>query len=388
MKKALLAALFLASACGGSDSPVTPTPITCTYSVPTSTLQVPVTGQTFALSLDTTESCTWTATPSAPWISVTPASGGGATTVTVTVAANDATSDRSAQVAIAGKTVAIVQAGRTITPCSYALQSTSSTVGADGGKGHVTMQTGGGCTWTASSTSSWLTIRTASGSGPGDIEYEVAPYAGTEQRSAQIVAGTASFTVRQDPPPAAPCSYGVDPTGAMLHWHGSSSDGMEVRLTTAGHCSWTVSSDTAWLELLTASSGSGSTAMRVRVNSYTNESTRSAPLMIRWPTSTAGQNVWVTQEGCRYALSVHVDNVPSSGGRRRVSVFGDPVTVDCMIGCPWTIVNVAPWIHISGSTSRAGDDDFFYDVEANTTGTSRTATIVVGPLTMTVVQGG
>jgi len=126
----------------------------------------------------------------------------------------------------------------------------------------------------------------------------------------------------------------------------------------------------------------------VRVNSYTNETTRSAPLMIRWPTSTAGQNVWVTQEGCRYALSVHVDNVPSSGGRRRVSVFGDPVTVDCMIGCPWTIVNVAPWIHISGSTSRAGDDDFFYDVEANTTGTSRTATIVVGPLTMTVVQGG
>ena len=213
-------------------------------------------------------------------------------------------------------------------------------------------------------------------------------YTGTEQRAAQIVAGTASFTVRQDPPPSAPCTYGVDPTSVLLHWHGVAGDGMDVRLTTLGHCSWTASSGAAWVELLTPPSGTGSAAMRVRINAYTNEATRSAPLMIRWPTPTAGQNVSITQEGCRYALSVRTDTVPAAGGRRRVSVFGDPVTVDCMVGCPWTIVSVAPWIHVSGSTSRAGDDDFFYDVDANTTGTQRTATMTVGPLTLTVIQEG
>jgi hypothetical protein len=70
-----------------------------------------------------------------------------------------------------------------------------------------------------------------------------------------------------------------------------------------------------------------------------------------------------------------------------VSVFGTPVTVDCMVGCPWAITNVAPWVHISGATTRAGDDDVFYDVDANTTGSQRTAVIAIGPLTLTVVQG-
>lgn len=387
MKRVLVAALLLAAACGAGNSLVTPTPITCTYSVPTSAVQIAASGQTFVIPIETSASCTWTATPSASWISLSPASGGGATSLTVTVAPNDATSERTAQITVAGKTVPVVQAGRAATPCSYALQSPSSTFGADGGKGSVAMQTGAGCAWTASSTASWITIRTASGSGSGTIDYEVSAFTGTDQRSAQIVAGTASFTVRQDPPPSASCTYSVDPTNAVLHWHGSAGDGMDVQLTTLGHCPWTASSGASWVELLTASSGTGSAAMRVRVNVYTSETPRSATLMIRWPTPTAGQNVSITQSGCRYAISLSTDNVPAAGGRRRVSVFGDPATVDCMIGCPWAIANVAPWVHVSGSTTRAGDDDVFYDVDQNTTGYQRTAVIAIGPVTLTVVQG-
>jgi hypothetical protein len=384
---ALVAGLLLAAACGGGDSPVTPTPITCSYSVPTATVQVAASGQSFVVPVDTTASCAWTATPSAPWISVAPASSTGAASVTVTIAANDATNERAADITIAGKVVPVRQAGRSVTPCTYALHSTSSTLGADGGKARVTVDTAAGCAWTASSTVSWIAIRTVSGSGPGDIEYEVPAYTGTEQRSGQIVAGTASFTVRQDPP-SAPCTYGVDPTSVVLHWHGAEGDGMEVRLTTLGHCSWTASPGAPWVELLTAASGTGPATMRVRVNAYTNEATRSAPLMIRWPTPTAGQNVSITQSGCRYALGPNPDNVTATGGRRSVSVFGDPATVDCMVGCPWTISNVPGWIHVSGSTTRAGDDVVFYDVDANTTGATRTGTMTIGPLTLTVVQGG
>jgi hypothetical protein len=388
MRKALAVAFCLAAACGGGDSPVSPTPVTCTYAVPTATLDVPSAGQTFVLKVDTGSACAWTATPSAPWITVVPSSGSGGADVTVTVAANDATAERTAQIAIGGQTVPVRQAARaTTTPCAYALVSSSSTFGPEGGKGHVSVETAAGCPWNASSSASWLALRVASGSGPGDVEYEVAVHDGTTQREARIVVGEASFTVKQDPPVIGACTYAVDPTSTQLHWHGSPGDGMDVHLTTAGQCSWTAASGASWIELLTAGSGTGPATMRIRVGAYTSETTRSAPLMIRWPTPTAGQNVFITQEGCYYAISVHTDNVPAAGGRRRVSVYGDPVSVTCMIGCPWNVVTSTSWIHIAGSTSRAGDDDVFYDVDANVTGATRTGTLTIGGLVLTVVQG-
>ena len=141
------------------------------------------------------------------------------------------------------------------------------------------------------------------------------------------------------------------------------------------------------MELLTAPGGAGSATMRVRVGAYTEQQTRRAPLELRWPAATAGQNVWITQEGCAYAISITSDSVPAAGGRRRVSVFGTPVSVDCAIGCPWTVTANASWIHVPGSTSRAGDDDLFFDVDPNTTGAPRSGTLTIAGRTLVVNQG-
>jgi hypothetical protein len=164
-------------------------------------------------------------------------------------------------------------------------------------------------------------------------------------------------------------------------------EGFEVRLATAAQCAWTAAAGASWMELLTASGGAGSALMRVRVGAYTEQQTRRAPLEIRWPSATAGQNVWITQEGCYYAISLTSDSVPAAGGRRRVSVFGTPVSVDCSLGCPWTVATNASWIHVPGSGSRAGDDDVFFDVDANTTGAPRTGSLTIAGRTLVVNQG-
>lgn len=173
--------------------------------------------------------------------------------------------------------------------CAYALESGSSTFGAEGGKGRVSVRTNVACAWTARSDFPWITLRVASGTGPGDIEYDVAPDAGTDQRQAAISVEQASFPVRQDPPSPTSCSYNVDPTSTSLHWHGAVGEGFDVRLATAAHCTWTTAAAASWIELLTAPGGTGSTVMRVRVGAYTEQQTRRAPLEIRWPTATAGQ---------------------------------------------------------------------------------------------------
>jgi hypothetical protein len=383
-----VAALAAAAACGGSKNPVTPTPVTCTYALSMTSAQIPAGGQSITVHVDTGATCAWavTASPSG-WMTFSAPSGTGPADVVVTVAPNTATAERTGTVTIAQKDIAVRQSGRTAAQCVYVLESGSSTFGADGGEGRLNVQTAAGCAWTARSLATWITILAGTGNGPGVIDYEVARYDGTQQRDTRIVIDDASFTIRQDPPSAAPCTYGVDPTSTLLHWHGAVGDGFAVNLSTSTSCSWTAASGAPWIELLTTGSGSGPATMKVRVGAYTQETTRSAPLMIRWPTATAGQNVWVTQEGCYYAISVKTDTAAASGGRRRLSVFGTPVTTSCMLGCPWEARSNAPWLHVVGATSRAGDDDLSYDVDVNTTGAPRTGTLTIAGLTLTVTQG-
>ena len=384
------AALCLVLAACGDKSPTAPTPppATCTYTLSAATAQADAAGQSISVHVDTAASCAWTARAAAAWVTVSPASGSGPADVVMTVAPNDLTAERSMTVTIADKDFTLRQRGKAAPSCSYALESGSSTFGADGGRGRVSVKTGIGCAWTARSESPWITLRVTSGTGPGEIEYDVAPFAGTAQRQTAIVVEQASFPVRQDPPAPASCSYAVDPTSVALHWHGAPGDGFETRLTTAPGCAWSATSGASWVELLTPAGGTGSAAMRIRIAAYTEQPTRRAPLEVRWPTATAGQNVWVTQEGCYYAISITTDAVPAGGGHRRVSVFATPVSVDCSLGCPWTVTANAAWIHVPGASSRAGDDELFFDVDPNLTGVPRSGTLTIAGRTLTVTQGG
>jgi hypothetical protein len=59
----------------------------------------------------------------------------------------------------------------------------------------------------------------------------------------------------------------------------------------------------------------------------------------------------------------------------------------CLFGCPWAATSNAPWIRVTSSMPRAGDDAFSYQVEPNT-GIARTGTITVAGRTHTVTQAG
>jgi hypothetical protein len=141
-----------------------------------------------------------------------------------------------------------------------------------------------------------------------------------------------------------------------------------------------------WLSILSGKSGSGSGSVIFGVGEYTSEATRRSPIMLRWPTASAGQNVWVAQEGCRYALSARAREFGPEGGRTYITVFGTPVSVDCAIGCPWSATTTASWIHITTPMPSAGDNEFFFNVDANTTGVDRVGVITAAGLTLTIAQ--
>jgi hypothetical protein len=82
--------------------------------------------------------------------------------------------------------------------CAYTLSATSATFAKTGGTGSVAVATSGGCTWSATSNSSWITITSGnSGNGNGVVTYQVAANTKKQNRTGTLTIAGRTFTVTQ-----------------------------------------------------------------------------------------------------------------------------------------------------------------------------------------------
>src|SRR5437762_1385836 len=128
----------------------------CTSATVTPTsVSVPSTGSTSAVSVITGTSCSWTAVSTVSWITVTSgATGSGIGQVNYTVDANTTTSARTGALIVAGVTVTFTQA---VGSCVYSVTPTSVSVGAIGSTSALSVTSGTSCSWTAVSNAAWIT---------------------------------------------------------------------------------------------------------------------------------------------------------------------------------------------------------------------------------------
>lgn len=385
---AVLACIAVAAFVGcGSETVVHPS---CTYTASANSTSFSAAGGGGVLTVSTTSACTWTATTDTAWISLGSTAGTGPATVAFSVAANGDTATRKASIAIAGQALAIAQDGRA--PCTYVVSPTTQAFTSTGATGSVTVTAGSDCSWTTVSGSAWLAVTSGqSGTGNGTVTFAVSANAGTGPRDTVLTVAGQGVAIRQDAPPPTPeppkpptvvCDYVVSPVDFQLHWHGGTS---QFTVSTSPGCSWTAASTQSWIGMST-SGGTGSATVMVTVPDLTADTTRQGAIQVRWPTPTAGQNVWFTQGGCRYGVSQSSASFTPAGGRSQVFVVTQPVSESCNIGCPWKAETSATWLHITSSMPRAGDDAFFYQVDANSSGTPRSAVITVAGQTLVVSQ--
>ena len=168
----------------------------CTYSVPTYQFIVSDGGYT-TIPVTASAGCPWTAVNDSNWMIITSgASGSGNGTIYLFVGANPSGNSRYGNITIGGQTHSILQYGAT---CTYSLTSTSSSVGAAGAAGAFNITTPDGCSWSATSNNSWLTVSApVSGSGNGTINYTTASNPGSQRTGTITVAGV-THTVTQLP---------------------------------------------------------------------------------------------------------------------------------------------------------------------------------------------
>ncbi len=83
------------------------------------------------------------------------------------------------------------------TPCNYSISPATQSFNTSGGAGTVNVTAGGGCSWTAASNVSWISVTSgASGSANGAVNFTVAANSGLERKGTLFVGGN-TFIVTQ-----------------------------------------------------------------------------------------------------------------------------------------------------------------------------------------------
>ena len=168
---------------------------TCTAPTISATSQsFTATGGTGSVTVTAGTGCSWSASSPQTWVTITSgATGSGTGSVGFSVAANTSTTARSLTLTIAGKSFTVSQAGAS---CSYTVSPTSLTAAGSTLTGTITVATQAGCTWSASSPVSWITV-SGSGSGNGTASFNLLANSTGATRSTTLTVAGKSVSVSQ-----------------------------------------------------------------------------------------------------------------------------------------------------------------------------------------------
>jgi len=179
----------------GHTLTVTQAAAACAFTVSPTSRTILGSGGSSSTSVTTTSGCGWTAASNSSWITITDgASRTGSGSVNFTVAPNQSGA-RSGSLTVAGQTVTISQ---NASSCTYSISPASRNVHAGGTTNSVQLTTITGCSWTASSDVSWVTVSPSSGGGSRAISYTVAANPSSAGRTARVTVGGQVHTVNQN----------------------------------------------------------------------------------------------------------------------------------------------------------------------------------------------
>ena len=275
-----------------------------------------------------------------------------------------------------------------------ALDRTSTYVGGREANWSIGVSTGTTCHWTAVSDSPWLVVKStvpASGIGAGSVQAQALTNSTGLFRVGHIAIGGVTYTVSQEslaatpPPPGVCASVVLDRTSRYV-------GGPEANWTIAvtaptSTCTWTASSDAAWLVVKgttpTPPAGAGTVAVRAITN--TTGLFRVGHFTIGGVVYTVSQESSAPPAGGPCS-SVTLDRTSYYAGANEANwtiAVTAPTTT-----CTWTAVSGAAWLVVKSTTPAppAGSGSIAVQAVKNTTGVFRTGAIAIGGKTFSVSQ--
>jgi hypothetical protein len=216
----------------------------------------------------------------------------------------------------------------------------------------------------------WITIPLgASGTGLGNVSYNVAANPDATSRTGTITISGATLTITQA---GIACNIALNPTSVVLTSAGTTAS---VTVMAPAGCPWSSSSNVPWVTVTSSGSGEGNGSVQYTVAPNSTSFTRLGTLTI------GGRGLLVSQAASSCSATLSSNGV--SVGPQAQSV-GVNVTVS--EDCAWTATSSVSWINVSGGASGSGTAAL--SIAENTGAGARSGTISIAGRAFTVNQSG
>jgi Putative binding domain, N-terminal len=284
----------------------------------------------------------------------------------------------------------------TTTPsCSFSVVQPTTTFGPEGGTGSapITLSAGTNCSWTATSSASFITFTTGSGTGSGTAAFTVAVNTGAERTSTLTIAGS-SITITQ--------RAAVPPATLAAPTPRSPSGGQDVELRPTLVVNNAAATGSVGTVTYRFEVSSDSTFPNDPARTITQDGVAQGSGTTSWPVprdltqggvyfwraratngtvTTAFSAVESFKAGgglCSIVLSPTSVSASASGGSTTITITTSSV-------CSWVSISNDPFIVLTSPSSGSGNGSLTFSVAANT-GAARTGSVTISGQTVTVTQ--
>jgi hypothetical protein len=332
----------------------------------TTTLNLAAEGESVEVAL--TSNGDWTVDAYPDWLTVSPTSGKGDATLTLTAPLNDTDAARSGELHVSTKdNSATLTVSQEVMDKDYIIVSPES-IESEAEGGDFTLTVTSNCDWAVNVPVNWLTCEPMSGTGNGTVTVSISPVEGDiELRETTIVfSGVESelvpVHVMQHAQVHVPIN--VEPNSVMLDYEAT-----ELPVTVSCEGSWTATSDVEWVNL-SVTSGNGNANLTVMVAENEVMEARVAQVTFLLETEDYATLV-IKQDGMPDPH--HLEVTPET---LAFSKDGGTAEIDITCDVEWTASVPVAWASLS-TTSGVGDGSLVLNVESNPVSEPRQTAVTV-----------
>ena len=306
----------------------------------------------------------WSVSKVVSWITLDTTSGMGNGNVYYTVDTNNSSSSRSEMITFSVPGQFRIATINQASANTLAISPDSRTISANTNSYNISVASN--TSWMVSTDSSWITLKTTSGSNCGDISYTVEDNPLNNKRTGKIIISAPNgdkrvFTITQE--------WGIVTSATSKNY---SANEEWDKITVGSSSKWVASTDTPWIILHNAHDGYKGTyysTLFYTVVANVSTKSRTGTITISAPGSDYNKTLTITQEGAAPTLAIS----PTS---KYMSADSNSYGITVTSNTSWTVSKNGSWITLK-NIKGSGNGTIFYTIAANTTSSSRTGTITI-----------
>ena len=355
------------------ETPISVTQAGATPIISLSKSEIDFAGTPNSETITVTANCSWSASSSANWLTVSQKDN----TITLAVTANESNSNRTGTISVVHYGTTNASQKITVRQVPASINASTESLVFNNTASSVNVTINAEASWTTSSSASWIDISPASGeSGTSTMKVSVSPNTSTSERSGYVNLSIGGSQRIQIPIRQRGIYIETEQTELSFNAAGGSQN-----LSVLSNTNWTVSSAPSWITV-SPSQGEGDGSVKVTASDNPYTTNRSGVIHLTQTGLSIDVAVSVSQAGKTFNVNTTVLNFEDKQSTQ---------TIDIQTDGTWTASASESWITIS-PTSNSSNSTLSVTVSENTSDNERSGQIVVvmadKSATINVVQKG